>query len=335
MKNIIHAKYCMAILASSFLFSCSDEDSNSPKIDPRAKEYVDLFYFEAEKRGLNLDKSKLTLQFTNELVLDDGREYGGRGWNHFVEISEKSWEGYDQYEREVLIFHELGHAILARRHFDVTFNTGSPVSIMHSRVIGPFKMYRNESLYKKEYYLDELLTGKRNPVPEWSIEKKNLRLVFSDSISADPKWKFYSSSKNEPDLNTAIGEVTDLESSTGDYSLMIKGISSLEKSHYWRLEIQDFDIQAGNAIELRVKIKDENLEGNRILIALRGDNLERNKIFFFSEREIFPTNAGFIEYSIQFDHFYSDVDTIVLFLVMQEGTTGTLYFDDIEVYERY
>ena len=321
MKNINQAKYYMAVLAVFFLFSCSDEENLGPKIDPQALEYVESFYAEAETRSIPpLDKSKLTLEFFDKLVTEDGTEYHGRGSvdrpEQYVEISQESWDSFNEYQREIFIYHELGHAVLKRRHLDLKFDTGSPFSLMHSN---PFNIYKEETLYKKKYYLDELFTAKRNPAPDWSAEKENERLIFTDSISENTQWTLYSAGKNIPDPDAILGEITSFEKASGNHSLMLRSLQLLQADHYWRLEIPNPDITPGNGVEFRVKIKDENVNGNAFRIAIRGDNLSKEELRkFHNSKDLFPSfSEGFFEYNVQFDHFYSDVDTIVLFLYMQ------------------
>lgn len=50
-----------------------------------------------------------------------------------VIINRDNWEKASELKRTVIIFHELGHCLLKRKHVDAVTPTG-PVSLMHSAV---------------------------------------------------------------------------------------------------------------------------------------------------------------------------------------------------------
>ena len=62
-----------------------------------------------------------------------------------VFINPKSWAKYDHYERESLIFHELGHCLLDREHAD-----NPHISIMHKYKSerGVYKRSRDAFIYE-------------------------------------------------------------------------------------------------------------------------------------------------------------------------------------------
>ncbi len=73
-----------------------------------------------------------------------------------VTISPAVWNRIDEAEREELVFHELGHCVLRRKHVAERDDTGVPVSLMN-----PIKI--DGQLYEmySRYYLEELF-GRRN-----------------------------------------------------------------------------------------------------------------------------------------------------------------------------
>lgn len=72
-----------------------------------------------------------------------------------VTISASFWENFSDAEKEELIYHELGHCVLKRRHNEYTDDWGTPVSMMN-----PF--FLPELVYIKyhEMYIRELFHGK-------------------------------------------------------------------------------------------------------------------------------------------------------------------------------
>lgn len=79
-----------------------------------------------------------------------GKAYG----NYKIEISEEYWNDSrtENENRECLIFHELGHAILNRGHKLTTTENNRPVSIMYPSIIldGWYKHFFNE--YAEELF---------------------------------------------------------------------------------------------------------------------------------------------------------------------------------------
>lgn len=62
-------------------------------------------------------------------------------------------------QREILMFHELGHCILDRDHNDNVLPNGKQESIMYYRVINS-----NDYVTSRGYYLKELFNGRQNPI---------------------------------------------------------------------------------------------------------------------------------------------------------------------------
>ena len=83
-------------------------------------------------------------------IRDDGSIY----WGNTILINSVVWEKLSETQREVVIFHELGHCLLGRTHEDgliVKYRTRVFKSIMNKNII-------HESTYSKykDYYMSEL-----------------------------------------------------------------------------------------------------------------------------------------------------------------------------------
>jgi hypothetical protein len=158
----------------AFLFSCGEEDPAPVRyqIDPQAASLVALFMEEGRNRGVQVPQNNLIVELTgpvksgNQLVCASawGEVNGYR--QNLVQIDSQcdAWR-YGGAGREILVFHELGHALLKRTHKDGRFPRGPLVSMMAtSWNFGD--LYLTDSS-KRPYYLDELFNP-NTPAPEWA-----------------------------------------------------------------------------------------------------------------------------------------------------------------------
>jgi hypothetical protein len=71
-----------------------------------------------------------------------------------VTIDSTAWQGLSEVQREVVVFHELGHCILGRGHLAETLPGGFVASVMFPQVsIGIDQPYYQEH---RQAYIDEL-----------------------------------------------------------------------------------------------------------------------------------------------------------------------------------
>lgn len=76
------------------------------------------------------------------------------------------WDRTD-WDREILVFHELGHALLARGHKDDLLPNGLRASVMYGgNVFGLYSELRSEH---RQYYVDELFNP-TTALPDWAYE---------------------------------------------------------------------------------------------------------------------------------------------------------------------
>lgn len=69
-------------------------------------------------------------------------------------LSAKFWAEASQIQREMLVFHELGHCALKRQHRDDMADSIRPISIMNPTILAERDYKANRSKY-----LDELFAG--------------------------------------------------------------------------------------------------------------------------------------------------------------------------------
>jgi hypothetical protein len=112
--------------------------------------YVENFEFE-----YNISVTS-NISFSDDLNDKAGHCHRNKFWGvKEVTINSELWETYNEYQREVLIYHELGHCEFNRGHINDYTDSVCPESIMLDKV---FSIYEIERCYipNRNYYLDEL-----------------------------------------------------------------------------------------------------------------------------------------------------------------------------------
>ncbi|MCB0688680.1 MAG: hypothetical protein KDC53_19210 [Saprospiraceae bacterium] len=150
-------RYFILISFISFLlFSCQKENGGVIDIHPKFQIYVDRFIEEAALRGKIIDFSDtgLKIEFRNAVDVETGGVCRG---NHHIEIEKFYWEDLTDADKEGLIFHELGHCELNRRHRNDTLSNGEWASRMRGSPIPEgLSAVINYSGDRRKYYIDEL-----------------------------------------------------------------------------------------------------------------------------------------------------------------------------------
>lgn len=179
-------RYWPGTLLLLLIISCETVDPLEPVrvIPNQIQPFVDQFVWEAEKRGVDLDVSKLSFEF--ETGID-----GGSAQNSIVGICTRSdnlhlikidtlnslWLLSGDLGKEEIVFHELGHCLLGRFHRDEKFISDDFASIM--RTVGLLQygdLNKFSSLFivpgdlkahRRDYYIEELF-DENTPAPCWS-----------------------------------------------------------------------------------------------------------------------------------------------------------------------
>lgn len=146
----IHA-FSVFLLLASFLFTACEQEELI-QVDDRLKPYFERFQQEALNRDFNLDFED-TEGKIEELAGVGGQCVHNTQLPDVVLIDLVFWTQADDFDKEFIVFHELGHCILNRGHLDSKNDDNSCVSIMHSGTAGCGFVYNEET---REEYLDEL-----------------------------------------------------------------------------------------------------------------------------------------------------------------------------------
>lgn len=188
MKRII----LYTLLLITVFLSCNPDNSLDEfnSIDPELAPYIQRFVEEGANRGINISTERLVASFLSKDIVADGFcGLGGVDFNDpdipVIEIvdSDLCWHTADEYYKEALIFHELGHAILERFHDNTIFPNGS---ITKSIMCGgggncSFPGYFEKGLLR-DYYIDELFKPD-TPSPDFLFEEKTyLRTVYQENF---------------------------------------------------------------------------------------------------------------------------------------------------------
>jgi hypothetical protein len=147
----MHKLFIVLIVVFSTLACTKDE---TVSVDAALQPLFENFATEAQKRGLNLDMGQYSGMF---MELEENNVAAkcqtiSNGTKRVV-VDQSFWNSASSLQREMVVFHELGHCVLNRAHLDDARTDGSCVSMMQSG-LGLCKMsYTNAN---RSAYLDEL-----------------------------------------------------------------------------------------------------------------------------------------------------------------------------------
>lgn len=155
------------------LFSCglmflSCKQENVQVIDETFVPYIDRFFEEAQMRGLDLKKEdfSFSMQFGSIAHAAGVCRYA----TNEMTINPNYWNDRNEIGKEYLVFHELGHCILDRRHENVILNHGECKSIMKGTEDGRRCLRSFVSDIWRSYYVDELFDPATLP-PDWYVSE--------------------------------------------------------------------------------------------------------------------------------------------------------------------
>jgi hypothetical protein len=124
---------------------CSDE----------FRPYVDKFMQEAKSQNVKFEPFYLLyIRFSDKLPIDvQGRAPDSYSTHQkFIFINKFLWSKSSASQRENTIAHELGHAVLHRKHTEEKFLDKSPFSIMNPNLMQDSDYQRNVKHYWKELF---------------------------------------------------------------------------------------------------------------------------------------------------------------------------------------
>ncbi len=169
-----------SFLAVLILGGCGPEEVIYD-VPPEFQIYVDRFIEIAAQEGQVIDFSDtgLSIQFRNAVDQETGGVCKG---NHEIEIEKFFWDGLSEFDKEGLIFHELGHCELFRVHRNDKLVNGEWASRMRGSPIPEGdNAVINYAGTRLDYYRREFFDTNLSP-PAWA----NISATFNDPFSRQP-----------------------------------------------------------------------------------------------------------------------------------------------------
>jgi hypothetical protein len=126
---------------------------------------------------------------------------------------------------------------------------------------------------------------------------------------------------------------SELESSEGNRSLELTSDMTGGEFGYWGQSVTD-DIPYGRKLKLSCDIKLEEVTGEGVSIAVRGDSNTKMAIFFETTqgKNLISGNQEWENYTVEMTETVpEEVTKILVFLLLLDDTKGTVYFDNISL----
>ena len=130
--------FYITVFLGIFLIGCSEENIPTSFVDPELQPFFELFQEEALNRGLvvNLETVRGVLEDVENDASTTGRLLAHcsaqDGATNIITIDATRWTRFDDFSKQYIIFHELGHCALGRDHLDDTDIEGNCESLMNS-----------------------------------------------------------------------------------------------------------------------------------------------------------------------------------------------------------
>ena len=129
-----------------------------PGVEEAFWPYFENFERAADDRGILIDLASLGITAGFEESVSQEPQIVGMCQSHpdqgeqiIIDLNE--WKRTTQFRHEFMLFHELGHCVLNRGHFDEAYPSGICKSIMRSGEADCFDYYNAST---RSTYLDEL-----------------------------------------------------------------------------------------------------------------------------------------------------------------------------------
>jgi hypothetical protein len=229
-----------------FLLGCKHTDVQPNNIDPAFQSFYDKFVIEGKKRGF-IEPKGVTIKFGD--TKSNGKIYGGLTFyeTNSIAINQTNWDYSPELYHELLLFHELGHLILKRNHFNAQLPDGEAASLMASDDDISTNQGYSDPIYqsfRQKYYIDELFDPK-TPAPDWS-SKSLIQTPIPATGTLLVESTFNSATKlpifpNVPKLQTTIqnGRLKIVNNDTTYYSLGFNNFLPI----YNVIDTKNFDLR--------------------------------------------------------------------------------------------
>jgi len=188
----------------------------------------------------------------------------------------------------------------------------------------------------KQYILPLFLTSILMVSCNKDKAEPSVSVINGDIEKKMEGWEFGSEVSDTATPNDFAMGFTAEASSSPQYSLKItcSDVKNPTSFGYFVQKLPNANIAKGAKVTLKVKIKTREVLGNGISIGLRGNRNGDNSPVFFKTTEGSITIKGtneFTEYETVINSYPAQIDNLFIFLVYLPETTGTVYFDDVQL----
>lgn len=168
-------KIFLAPIIVAILTSCSACEKDEPivpnnfdesRVPVEVQTEVKTFLKEGNDRGVYTDINDIRkIILVNGGLTNNGKVSAGLYAHDSKTLYIDTSSSLYKNKKEAMIFHELGHALLDRRHKDGGWFQGlTPYSLMNGT--GNLPNYTGQFSDHRKYYIDELF-NENTPAPEW------------------------------------------------------------------------------------------------------------------------------------------------------------------------
>ncbi|MDG5490541.1 hypothetical protein [Psychroserpens sp. SPM9] len=315
-------------------------------IDNELRPFYDSFIEAMQERGQNLGDLPISIEFVNQISAPNSSQFCAYGYPNFnntgaarVEVinSFGCWDRWTSIQKENLMYHEFGHALLSRGHMAGYLPNGSERSLMcSSSDCNNYRVYTVYQEVQRDYYLDELLNI-GIAIPDWAVEKNYTATLLEDSFSDIQDWEFETETVNgESSTNPYTFFIEDTEYFSPPFALGIASESNSETATYGHW-YKDYTIDNSNDCSNLIVKTDLKYNGlNEGLFAVIVDLYDTvdTDLEFAQYYTILDTNSS----TTVFENFETNVICIpnetTKFRVrfyLETQSASTVYIDNLEV----
>jgi len=314
--------------------SCNKDDHF---VEPELQPYIDRFFEEASSRGQSLP-TKNVQAFLLPQVEEAGVRVCGLGYAPIfgdkirrIDIDQLCWKFASEMEREILVFHELGHALLDRTHNDWKLPNGRNRSIMfRGDNCDIYASYSDCQQELRSYYVDELFS-EGITVPYWSKRQSINRSYFTENFDLKGvRWE------SNLETNNVQIQLDSISFNSAPYSIQLNQTSS-EEGQYWQRKITLSPIKTCSNITLSVMVKTENLGDGVLEILLSYPSFDENNnptatcTHAFSIRETTRSKGAFQNFEFGMFCVPGGVKEMDIRLVLKAEGAAAVNIDDFNM----
>jgi hypothetical protein len=328
----------------------SGTETETISINEQLRPYYDRFIEVMLSRGEDLRDIPIGIYLVSPDEQSEAYGYCGLGYSNYdntgiarviIVYTPFCWTTLTDIQKENLMFHEFGHALLERPHHPEpsSFPNGSPRSIMCSSNGGcsGFSNYRNYQDVQRDFYLDELL-NEDIPMPGWATTKFFSTTLEEDSIlDINHGWIPETIFPAGSTANPYSYSISDNQFTSTPYALAITAAansqSNTSANWYKDFILSNFDSCSNLFASVNFKISNSLSNGFLNLYIDLYDDVDSDIEFDRHYAEAGLTDVGNGFYRIRTKAICIPNETVKfrIRLSMRSESNATVYFDDLRV----